>query len=283
MKRVIITGARGFIGSQLTTAFARHGWNVTALSRNPSTDSNNENISHAPYALGEDFAHEGDVLIHCAHDGSTALPANFNVGANARLFDQARKAGISKIVFISSLSASADAHSGYGTQKYLTEQLLDFSRDLAIRPGLVVGDGGLYAAIRGSLKRLRIAPIFDGGRQPVYVVAIDDLCATILHMVESNASGLFTIAAPDAVLLRDLYQRIAQVDGLRIYLVRLPYAAMLSIASLCERFGLRLPISAESIRGIRNLKYLDVGEYPQLGIAPMSATSAIASLGTRIV
>lgn len=281
MKRVVITGGNGFIGSHLAKACAAEGWSVTALSRNTARSANDEKIIHASYSLGERFTYAGDVLIHCAYDRNQASPRNFNVETTARLFDEARNAGFTKIVFMSSLSASADAQTSYGAQKYLTEERLDISRDLVIRPGLVVGEGGLFAAMRTSLQRFRIAPVFDGGRQPVYLVAISDLSNAILRLIRSDASGLFTIAAPAAMPLREIYQCIAAADALRIHLLPLPQAATLWFVSLCERLGLRLPISAESLHGVRNLKYLDVPQYPEIGFTPMNAQSVMASLGDQ--
>jgi NADH dehydrogenase len=279
VKRVVVTGGHGFIGSHLVRTFADHGWHVTALSRRATESANDDNILYARYRLGKRFTYNGDVLIHCAYDATAEPRSNFNVDASVRLFREARNAGFSKIVFLSSLAASPDTQSSYGRQKYLTEKHLDLSHDLVIRPGLVVGKGGLFDAMRQSLKRFRIAPVFDGGRQPVYVIAISDLSSAVLRLTESNASGLFTIAAPSAMPLRELYQNIAAADALRIYLIPLPQSVTLWFASLCERLRLKMPVSAESIRGVRNLKYLDVPQYPQIGFTPMSAESAMALLG----
>jgi len=250
-----VTGASGFIGSALCTAFHRAGWNVVAFCRG--------NVNF-PYGVrtqmfdlrqgaGGDTLRGLDVLIHAAYDASPDA-AQTNVSGTRALFDAAANAGVRQRVLISSMAAAGDSASRYGRDKFAAESLLDPSSDLVVRPGLVIGDGGLFRSMYGMLARFRVAPVFSGGRQPVYVVGIDDLCKAMVQLVARHAHGVHVIANETPVPMRDLYLAIGRKTGRRIFFAPLPLDLTLGLVTFFEGKGVRLPLDSERLRGIRNLR-----------------------------
>ena len=200
------------------------------------------------------------IVIHCAH----AREQNVNRPGAERLFHAARRAGVRSIVFLSSLASDREAHSRYGREKSEIESLLDPRRDVILRPGLVVGDGGLFAAMTDSIRRFHVAPIVERGLQPVYTIEVSDLVGAAVDIVTAGGAGLYLLAAPQPRPLRELYYEIARRAQTRVLLVPVPYSMLVSALSRAERWGLPLPISAETLRGVRNLRTFEIPRYREV-------------------
>jgi nucleoside-diphosphate-sugar epimerase len=251
MRCIGVTGASGFVGSTLCKTFAERGWRVVALGRgtNAGYDFRHFDLAAAPAPTLLDGI---DVLVHAAHDMHAT--ATQNLQGSRDLFSAALASGVRKIVFISSMAADEGASSVYGREKYAAEQLLNTESDLIVRPGLVIGDGGLFKSMYRLASRYRVVPLFAGGRQPVYVVGIGELSNAIASLVERDAKGLYTIARSEPVSMSEIYLEIARKAGRRIFCVPLPLEPALTIVTLLERCGIRLPLESERLKGLKNLR-----------------------------
>lgn len=249
-KKVVITGATGFIGSHLAHHFESLGWEVVRLGRASA-------ISTHRYSLQQGASDEAlagaRALIHCAY---AAGEERLNIEGTKLLLSQARKHGIGKFVFLSSYSAHEGALSVYGKQKLAIEKILDPTRDLIIRPGLVIGNGGVFAAIRDSIRRIPIVPLFGGGRQPLQTIAVNDLCRMIGQLVLTRRSGLFALAETKPVAIAEFYRELARQMRIRAVFIPFPLLPALCILKLCEKMELRLPVSSESLLGLKQLRAL---------------------------
>ena len=203
----------------------------------------------------------GDVLVHCAivpYSRKQPDADEINTRGTEKLLSLARRLGYSKFVFLSSLSAHDGAESHYGRHKRQLERIFDPSRDLVIRPGLTLGNGGLARTIFDTIKRHRIVPLVGGGWQPVYTIAVDDLCIALEHLIDRGQSGAFSLAAPDPVTMRELYEGLARKAGLRSVFVPVPYLAASIVLRMSEGLGIELPITTENLLGLKQLRRVDV-------------------------
>jgi len=157
-------------------------------------------------------------------------------------------------VFISSTGAHSEALSYYGQSKLAIEECLDLGRDLVIRPGLILGNGGLFQRISGSLSRFGFVPVFEGGRQTIQTVHVEDLSHAVVRAIEQGLVGRFVVAEPEGLELRDLFRQIADRMGTRVRLVPLPAAPLLFLLRLAERLRLRLPLTSENVLGAQSLR-----------------------------
>jgi nucleoside-diphosphate-sugar epimerase len=262
MKSVAITGVTGFVGAHLAHAFSNAGWQVSGLSRSGRGTLAQSDLPVHRFDLRDAKRPKlpsVDVLIHCAIDPYRSRDgdaASNNVDGSRRLFTAAREQGIGKIVFISSFAARQTTSSHYGREKFLVEQFLG-EHDLILRPGLVVGNGGLFRAMFDSVRRMRCAPLFLGGRQPLYPISVDDLACSTVSLTERDADGTYTLAASTPVPMNELYRA----------LVPLPYAPTLWLVERLERLGLTLPIASGSLRGIPSMRHVDVPSYTGAGLS----------------
>ena len=122
-----VTGASGYVGRVLVEALRRAGHQVIELNRSAAGPR-----STAPtrtLVLGrtiDDAVFAGlDVVIHAAYDFSVATSDAIerrNVASTLELFAKARAAGVSRRVFISSMSSFPGCSSLYGKAKMSVEQ-----------------------------------------------------------------------------------------------------------------------------------------------------------------
>lgn len=260
---VAVTGAGGFVGRHLCRHFLAQGCTVRGLVRDPDRASHLEpGVKRFECDLPDRIdttAFDGvEVLIHCAYMSrfvSLTEARRVNEDGSARVLAASREAGVKRFVFVSSISAHPQARSYYGKSKLAVEGRLDPTRDLIIRPGLVLGpDGGLFQRLVASLRRSGVLPLFGGGRQPVQTVHIEDLCVAMERAVEQGLTGCYVVAEPRGLALRELLQLIAQKLGRRAIPVPLPAGPVLACLRITEALRIPLPISSENVLGALSLR-----------------------------
>jgi len=275
---VLVTGAAGFLGRNLCRHLTSQGYRVRALVREPAkAQFLNRCAQDGIYRcnLPRDIdaaAFEGNIraLVHCAYADPAKdrnLAEAVNIGGSAELLRLARNRAVEQFVFISSLSAHDQAESFYGRSKLRIEQTLDLQRDLILRPGLVIGEGGLYARMRTSLERLGVVPLFFGGKQQLQTIDVDTLCAAIEHGIRRRLSGMFRVASREPVSIREFYRRMAAEKGRKCRFVHLPGALSLGVLRCCEALGLDLPVSSENLLGLKQMRLFETAsDLARLGI-----------------
>lgn len=285
-RTIAITGATGLLGSALCERFARAGWNVRALARAAPAPPGAHHFFRCD--LPGDIDRAGlagaDVVIHAAYStrGESANQATrVNEEGTRRLLALARDVGVPRFIFVSSTSAHEQAASYYGRSKLALERTLDPARgDLAIRPGLILAPpprGGLFGRLVEQVRRARFLPAFDGGRQPLQTIHIDDAAAGFERAVERGLTGVLTIAEPTPVTMRAFIALLAAALGRRAVIVPVPLGPVLAGVRVLERLGLRPPISSENLLGLRSMRAVDCrADLERLGLRVRPARESLA-------
>lgn len=260
--RVAITGADGFLGTHLCEAFLARGWQVQGLVRDPERKRRLPGVLYRHYAFPDDLGPDSsastpDLLVHCAFAMQAVDAERYAVNRRAADFLRRQYPG-TRMLFVSSMSAHERAESLYGREKLHIESTLDPTRDAWIRPGFIVGHGGVFQNLVGSIRKLPLIPLFYGGMQPIHTVHVEDLAIGICAIAERGHLGLIRYGEPQPVLLRDFYLAIAEGLGVRRPLVPLPSDLTLAALRLAERAGLRLPMTSQNLLGLKHLIRVDV-------------------------
>jgi nucleoside-diphosphate-sugar epimerase len=264
-----ITGATGLLGRHLCDYLRRRGWQVRGLARSTATYPFAEDgirLYHCdlPDTIEAEALRDVDVVIHCAYTTRfTNLKAarRVNEDGTKGLLEASRAAGVRRFVFVSSIAADPGAASYYGRSKYRLEQLMHPTRDLVIRPGLILARGaGLFHRLEESIRRTPIVPVFWGGNQIVQTIHVDDLCQAFETALARDCSGALTIAEPGGLPMKALLRLIAKRLGRRCLLLPLPAGPIVSVLRLLERTGLRLPLSSENILGLKSMRHVATTE-----------------------
>lgn len=284
MRTIGITGANGFLGSALAAAFATEGQHVVGFCRSQRSLKSPAEMRH--FDLRSPISTASltglDVLVHAAYvPAPGARGEDVNLNGSIGLFSAAREAGVRKLVFISSMAAMPDSASAYGRSKHAIEQHLDRANDLIIRPGLIIGDGGLFRSMYESIRRHGIAPVFEGGAQPVYTISISELRDAIVKLVFARSAGVYTLAYSEPTPMSELYRLIARRADRKLRLVRLPLRTTLLAIGVLESAGISLPITSENLKGIANLRVHDVRDTQMPGLRFASTEDTIRELVVR--
>jgi nucleoside-diphosphate-sugar epimerase len=255
--KVAITGASGYLGGRIADAFRRHGHEVLSLSRRPCPDP------WLSYSLGDDpdrLPWNGiEVLVHAAYDfnaGTLEEIIEKNVRPGVALFHSASRAGVGRLLFISSMSCFDGCRSNYGKAKHLIEKEAHALGAHVIRPGLVWGEhsGGIMGTLELLVKKLPIVPYLAGGNLlKQYLVHDEDLAETVVALACKPSSGNgtpHTVAHPSPVPFPAILKTIANRAGRRPLFLPVPWQPVMLMLKLIEATGIRFPFRSDSLVGL---------------------------------
>ena len=267
---MVITGANGFIGEHLVRRFDEAGWAVRALVHRPP-EKQRPTVEYRPWDLDEPARPLLDgaaALIHAAfmpYDRPDA--SRTNIEGTARLLAESRDVGVGRVIFLSSMSARAGALSQYGKDKLLIAGRFDRPSELVVRPGLVLGNGGLFGRLRRFVESRRLVPLVGGGHQMFQTVYVEDLVAAIAAAFERGLDGTITIAEREPVEFRELLAEMARQSGADVRFVSVPYRPVAWAIRAARAVRVPLPVSSDNLLGLRATMTDDVSsDLGRLGV-----------------
>lgn len=236
MKKVLVTGANGFLGASLIKQFDSRHYDLTALVRTEKHMSNNEvvidlcddNLGSKLNALG---IH--DVIVHAGArigwDGSSKSDLYIpNVLATAELLKFAKRCG-AYFIFISAAivcgvkkniikqNDSADPDTDYAYSKWLGEELVKCSgvKSCILRPAGIFGLNGpahlgINTAISNAIKG--ISPVLNGpGAIRRNYVFVKDASRIIKYCIDNELEGTYNLSGTNESTLLGMLEIIRDV------------------------------------------------------------------------
>jgi nucleoside-diphosphate-sugar epimerase len=181
--KVFITAIGSYLGGALASHLGARGHLVTGSTRRE-------------LELGKTFDAAifagNDAVIHCAHH-FTPGARDINCKSTRSWMEAAAASGVRQQIYLSSHAARPDVESEYGQTKFAIEQLFLEAGYAVVRPGLVAGNGGLYARQRRVLQRMPVVPMLGGGRHPVATLSLDDFLRAVTTLLEEDRRGGFNL------------------------------------------------------------------------------------------
>jgi NADH dehydrogenase len=282
---VAITAASSFLATQLGPRLAAAGFVLRGTVRRPEAARDLPWLSEHAVAdlarprVGALFSGV-DAIVHLAHDFQSGA-AERNIAGTQALATQAREAGVRRQIFISSYSAHADALSEYGRTKYeLERHFLGLDGAVVVRPGLVIGDGGIYARMVAAVRRLPIVPV-PGGRLRVPYVSASLLARAVLAVLQRRdpAPREFNLFARDLTTLSELLACTRAHLGVRRWLLPLPATWVGAALRLAGRLRVRTPVNTDNLLGfIGNQRQVHASNLEVLQIGAETLTEAVATV-----
>ena len=230
---IAVTGGTGFVGQAVLDVMARRGIAVRALARKVPDDR--PEVEWIAGNLGDTSALDrlaagADAVIHIAGLTNTPDPAEFaaaNVTGTAAMLDAAKRAGVKRFIFVSSLSAREPQLSAYGASKAQAEELVMSSKLdwTMIRPPAVYGprDKDMLDLFKSA--NYGFIPLPPGGATSMIHVA--DLAELLVALVPSLPQLRGKNFEPDdgregGWSYREMAGAIGDAVGRRVFAVHLP-------------------------------------------------------------
>jgi NADH dehydrogenase len=247
--RVFISGIRGFLGRHLARHLSECGYQVAGTTTRIEQVDAGERIF--PWRFGSDVSQDWlrgtDIVIHCAHDFAGSLDSNLS-GTRA-LVTAARAARVPRQIFISSLSARADAESQYGRTKFTIEQRLAGADLLIVRPGTIIGGGGLFGRMCDMLARFPVLPLVGAGQNSMYLIGVSDLSRAIERILRREPPATFNLYYAQTPSLKQVLQQVKRLTNRRTLLVPVPPPLIAAALTAADWLRIRLPMDRDNLRG----------------------------------
>lgn len=245
--RVFITGLNGFVAGHLATHLAKAGHEVSGSSRTPSGVPG-ARVWRLGAPVDDAMLRGVQVLIHCAHD-FTKGAMRANVDGTLALADAARRAGVARQIYVSSLSARRDARSEYGRSKFEIEQGFLDRGDTVVRPGTVIGTGGVFGKMALMIERSAVLPLVDGGRVETTVIGLGDLGGAMEAILGRAQPREYNLYYPERPTIKRVLGLLRERLGRNTLFVPVPARALIIPLTVLAWLRIPTPIDLENLQG----------------------------------
>ncbi len=255
MKPALVTGASGFLGWHVARALIERGYTVRALLRESSRVDelvvervtgdlrDRESVDRAAAGCGLIFHVAADYRLWAADPKELYRS---NVDGTRNVMEAARKAGVERIVYTSTVGCIGVPSGGIGDEdqpvsiedmagdykrsKFLAEQaVLEYARGglpvVIVNPTAPIGDHDVKPTPTG-----KIVLDFLTGKMPAFidtglnVVDVRDTAVGHLLACERGRIGERYILGSENLTLAQILEKLAAITGRKAPTVRLPYA-----------------------------------------------------------
>jgi nucleoside-diphosphate-sugar epimerase len=299
-KKLLITGASGFVGQHLTPALAERGHRVVAVVRHPGVFGPTVNqvliqditsVDWMPLLQGIDVVIHLAAIAHRGNDVAEAVYDKINRQVTASLARATARAG-ARLIFLSSVAAQSPSSSdlplteknlctpagGYGRSKLNAE--IDIAASggqyIILRPPLIYGrgvKGNMHKLIQ--LARLPVPLPFGAVTNKRSLLAIENLISAIGLLIQRDdiRNEVFLVADATPVSLPEIIASLRHGTGRPANLFAIPPPLLLGLFRMC-----RLTETWEKLAG--NL-VASIDKLSSIGYSPVVTTSQGLAVMTR--
>jgi NADH dehydrogenase len=271
--RILVTGASGFIGQPLVRRLLAGGHALRALVRR---------IPDGPAATGLEYV-QGDMTDHAALDGACVgmdaivhlacatgvadpvIVRAVNVDGTRALLESAKRHGVRRFVFVSTISATRERMGPYGQTKLEGEKMVAASglEWVTVRPSLVYGSAalGLFATLAAYLRSLPVVPVIGDGRIELDPIHVEDVNAVIEQCVtRADVNGkIYDLLGPERITFNDFLALVSRSLGVVKPTVHIPGFVALPMARLLGMISKKPPVSVDNVLGMISPARVDRG------------------------
>lgn len=241
--RVLVTGASGFVGRQVTARLLEHGHEVVTLTRHVTPDGAppNARLRHVRgdvvTGAGLEEAMAGtQAALHLVgiirERGGRVTFERVHVEGTRQVLAAAAAAGVERYLHMSALGAERGSASGYADSKARAEALVAAS-GLAwtiLRPSLIFGPGSEFfgKTLKNLVRLPPVIPQLGDGSFPFRPVWAGDVSLAFARALERPATALerYDVVGPVEYSFRELLELVRGALGVRKPIVSVPLPLM---------------------------------------------------------
>jgi uncharacterized protein YbjT (DUF2867 family) len=291
MSLATVFGGTGFLGRRIVRQLQEAGTRVRVVSRHRgrAEDNGTERIAadaHDERAVATALAGADGVVnaisLYVAQGSDTFH--SVHVETAGKIARAARQAGVRRFVHISGIGASTAAPSPYIRSRGEGEAAVQtaFPGAVIVRPAVMfAADDAFLTTILRLLRSLPALPIFGDGRTRLQPVRADDVAAAIAQILRQSQKPYpaYELAGPRVYSYEELLRTIAGIAGLRLVLMRIPFAFWQTFAALAERLP-QPPLTRNQVElmQIDTTASENVPGFRSLGISPRSLEDEVEAI-----
>jgi NADH dehydrogenase len=288
---IVVLGGGGFVGSQVVAKLVSDGWRVTVPTRRreeckhlillPTVEVVEQDI-HDPKVLDRLFPGREAVinLVGILHESARDTFERVHVELTRKVIAACQGAGVSRLLHMSALGASADAPSAYQKSKAAAEAMVAASglQWTIFRPSVIFGRDDHFLNMFARLSRMLpvVALASPKARfQPVYVGDVAHCFVRAIHD-DLTFGSRYDLCGPKAYTLRDLVAYIGETTGAVRPILSLGPGLSALMATLLEHLPGRV-LTRDNLASMRRDNVCDCPFPAVFGIAPASVESIAPS------
>jgi uncharacterized protein YbjT (DUF2867 family) len=285
---ILVTGASGYVGSQLVPELLRRGHRIRALARDPARHAfpagvdarAGDAVSGAGLAEALEGCRTAYYLIHSMGPAGRGFAARDRRAA-VNFGEAARAAGVRRVVYLGGLEGVGEGASEHLRSRHEVAGLLRARVDelVYVRAAMIIGSGSAsFEMLRHLVAKLPVmlTPRWvDTRSQPI---AAEDVMAALAVLAErADAPGEVQLGGADVLTYRDMMRRGARIMERRPpAIVRVP---VLSPRLSSYWVSLFTPVAAGLVRplvdGLRNEMVVRTPPPPGVNDAPLGFDDAV--------
>ncbi|ADC89904.1 NAD-dependent epimerase/dehydratase [Thermocrinis albus DSM 14484] len=265
-KRVLVTGATGFVGRYIVRGLLEKGYKVGALVRdtqklNRVFDGKVEGYKvdfldeEAIRKAVEDFSpyavvHLIGILLEDKKRGYDFYTVHFLY--SKVLYSVLAHTGVRRVLHMSSLGTHRDAPSMYHRTKYMAEEFLKTLKlDFTIfRPSMILGpEQRLFSDMWRITKYIPVVPLPGGGHYLFQPVDVRDVACAFVESLEdpSTFGKTYELCGPQRVSFRQLMKDTMELLGRKVVFLPVPKSFMYTAGLLASEILSPPPFSSDQI------------------------------------
>ncbi|HVX42142.1 MAG TPA: NAD-dependent epimerase/dehydratase family protein [Gemmatimonadaceae bacterium] len=295
--KILVTGGTGLIGESTVRELLRRGHTVRVLSRHAGRDEPWLPASVETWRgdVAEERTLEGaadgcDAILHVAGIIDEAPPARtfqrVNIEGTRYVVLEAERAGVRKIVYVSSLGAERGA-SPYHKSKSVAEDVVRaFTRDwVVVRPGAVYGPGDEHISRMLRLVRsMPVVPTIGDGNQPFQPIWHEDLARALAIAIERDDLRCVSldVAGTEITSQNDLVSRFRTLTGRDVPQAALPDVIASWGVRVLDTLGVDAPLNESQLAMLAEGNVIPAGRSNALtdafGVAPTKLADGLRRL-----
>jgi len=290
---VTVFGGTGFLGRRIVHHLRDKGFSVRVASRRPRRSNGDgpglrsvaadirERQSIAAAIAGA-FGVVNAVSLYVERGTETFHAVH--VVAAERVAEEARKAGVERMVQISGIGADAHSPSPYIRVRGQGEQAVRaaFARADVIRPAVMFGpDDAFLNTLIHLLRRLPVYPMFGSGETRLQPADVEDVGEAVAKLMQRMGTEAITVecGGPRVYSYKELLGTIARAANAKPILVPLPFAIWHALAGIAEMLpGTPITRTQVELMQIHSVVSAGVAGFADLGISPGAMEGVLQSV-----